>query len=162
MLTIRKSTIEDLDSITDIYNDAVLNTTCTFDIKPKSIKDQEEWFRSHNSRNPLITAVYSGKIAGWASLSPVSGRCAYSESAEISVYVSGAFRRKGIGKQLIAEILRLAKEEKLHTIIARISIENKISLNMFENLGFFHAGLLKEIGFKFGRRIDVVIMQKIL
>jgi len=161
-IKIRKAIGSDLKDITRIYNYAVINTTATFDTKPKTIKSQKEWFNEHSSKYPVIVAENVDRVIGWASLSKWSDRCAYSNTAEISVYVDKDMQGKGIGNLLMAEIIKLARENKLHVIIARISGENGVSIHLHKKYGFTYVGLLKEVGFKFNRYIDVHLMQLIL
>ena len=85
MLKIREAKIQDLNEITEIYNWAVLNTTATFDTNPKSLDEQMLWFENHGEKNPIVIAESDNKIVGWASLSRWSDRCAYRDTAEISL-----------------------------------------------------------------------------
>ncbi len=85
MLIIRPAKPDDLIGITDIYNEAILTTNATFDTETKTVESRKEWFESHDSRNPIIVAENENEIIGWASLSKWSDRCAYSDTAEISV-----------------------------------------------------------------------------
>ena len=87
MLVIRNATIDDLESITKIYNYAILNTVATFDTEIKTVEDQIQWFKGHSKNNPIIVAEEKGSVIGWAALSKYSTRCAYSNTAEISLYV---------------------------------------------------------------------------
>jgi L-amino acid N-acyltransferase YncA len=159
MLEIRPALKKDLSAITEIYNDAALNTTATFHIKPKSFSEQEEWFERHTGKYIVIVAVEGDVVVGWASLSPWSDRCAYSNTADIAVYIKDEFRGKGIGKKLIRELLKKGSENGLHTAIAKICSENQVSLNMFKKLGFDNVGTMKEVGYKFGKVLDVCLMQ---
>jgi L-amino acid N-acyltransferase YncA len=161
-IKIRNAEESDLRDITRIYNYAILNTTTTFDTRPKTVKSQEKWFRHHSEKYPVIVAEDKSGIVGWASLSQWSDRCAYDNTAEISVYVDENKQGKGIGNKLIGRIIRLAKKNKLHVIIARIAGENEISVHLHKKYGFTYAGSLKEVGFKFNRYIDVHLMQLIL
>jgi phosphinothricin acetyltransferase len=161
MIIIRNAKFEDLKEITYIYNNAILKTTATFDVKPKTISEQILWFKEHNSNYPIIVAEKEEEIAGWASLSLWSDRCAYSKTAEISIYIKEKYRGKGIGKKIIYDILTKGKEAGLHTIIARISGNNKASNQIFEKSGFKHIGTMREVGKKFNKLIDVHLMQKI-
>ena len=160
-MKIRKARLENLEEITDIYNDAILKTTATFDAEPKTMDEQREWFERHGSNYPILVAEEEGAIVGWASLSPWSDRCGYSDTAEISLYVKERYRRKGIGKKLAEAILGKGRDAGLHTVIARISEGNDVSIHIFETCGFNHIGIMKEVGKKFGRLIDVHLMQKI-
>jgi L-amino acid N-acyltransferase len=160
--TIRKAEIKDLDAILDIYNDAVLNSTATFDIVPRSKEQQMLWFSEHDNKFGVIVFELNDKITGWASLSRWNERPAYQNTAENSVYVNKDFRRRGIGRELLAGIVNLARENGFHTIIARIAEGNKTSVKMHSEVGFKTIGVMKEAGCKFGRWIDVTLMQKML
>ncbi len=161
MLTIRKAAMKDLGAITEIYNEAVLKTVATFDTEPKTVEEQKPWFKSHDSRHPILVAEQDDAIVGWASLSKWSDRCAYSDTGEISVYVKEERRRKGTGKKLIQEILDQGQKVGLHTVVARIAESNEISVRLHEAFGFEHIGTMKEVGRKFGKLLDVYLMQKI-
>ena len=159
MSTVRKATFEDLEAITEIYNDAIQKTVATFDTEPKSLEEQKAWFSHHDGKYPIIVAEEDDSIVGWASLSRWSDRCAYSDTAEISLYVRESHRGKGIGRKLINEIIDEGKRAHLHTVIARISEGNSMSIHLHESVGFRHIGVMKEVGRKFGRLIDVNLMQ---
>ena len=159
MLEIRTALKKDIPLITKIYNDAVLNTTATFDTEPKSIDEKKNWFEEHTGKYSIIVATENNIVVGWASLSPWSGRCAYSNTADIAVYIKENFRRKGIGERLVKELLKKGHKKELHTAIAKICSENKASFNLFKKLGFKHIGTMKEVGYKFDRTLDVHLMQ---
>jgi L-amino acid N-acyltransferase len=161
MLVIRKATAEDLPAITDIYNDAVLNLTASFDTQPKTMEEQKKWLKEHQSQFPILVAESEGRIAGWASLSRWSDRCAYSGTAEASLYVNAKDRNSGLGRKLISALLEEGQMAGLHTVIARIVEGNAVSIHLCETLGFTHIGTMKEVGRKFGKLLDVEMMQKI-
>ncbi|MBN1693815.1 N-acetyltransferase [candidate division WOR-3 bacterium] len=159
MLKIRTATKKDLPAITEIYNDVVLNTTATFHVEPQSNDEQENWFEKHTGKYTVIVAVENDAVIGWASLSPWSDRCAYGDTADIAIYIKGSSRGKGIGEKLIEELLKKGPENGLHTAIAKISSENETSMNLFKKSGFKHIGTMKEVGCKFGKVLDVHLMQ---
>lgn len=161
-VVIRKAVINDLPAITDIYNDEVINSVATFDTKPKTIKEQQEWFIQHQHNNPVLVAEENGQVVGWVSLSQWSDRCAYADTAEFSIYVHKNHRGKGVGRHLLAAIIEEAKRENLHTIVARIESSNDAIVHLCKIMGFSHVGIMKEVGRKFNRLLDVVIMQRIL
>jgi L-amino acid N-acyltransferase YncA len=161
MVKLRSARREDLDSITEIYNEAIIKTVATFDTEPKTYEDQKKWFDDHESKNPILVAELNGVIVGWASLSKWSDRCAYSDTAEISLYVREEYQGKGIGRCLIEAIIKEGEKTGLHTIIARITEGNEPSLHLHRSVGFTHIGIMKEVGKKFGKRQDVHLMQKI-
>jgi phosphinothricin acetyltransferase len=146
---------------TEIYNDAIQNTTATFDTQPKTLKEQQAWFVNHQPRHPVLVAEQDGIIVGWASLSKWSDRCAYSDTAEASIYIRKEYRGRGIGGQLLEMLLAEGKSINLHTVIARIADGNKASLALFKSKGFNDIGVMKEVGRKFGKLLDVYLMQKI-
>ena len=161
MLKIRDAKLNDLDEITSIYNWAILNTIATFDNEPKSLDEQKSWFYEHGNKNPIIVAELDGIIVGWASLSKWSDRCAYSDTAEISLYVKNGFIGRGIGKKIMEHIIKKGESVGLHVLIARITEGNKNSIHLHESFGFEHIGIMREVGKKFGRLLDVYLMQKI-
>lgn len=161
MLNIRDAILDDLPAITDIYNEAIRKTVATFDTEPKIYDEQKAWFLDHGAKNPIIVAEESGKIIGWASLSKWSDRCAYSDAAEVSLYVMDEHQGKGIGRRLLQAVLEKGEKAGLHTVLARIAEGNAISVHLHEAMGFEHVGVMKEVGRKFGRLLDVYLMQKI-
>lgn len=160
--TIRRAELTDAPAIADIYNEAILTTTATFDLEPKSVEDRAAWLQSHDDRHPVLVAVVDGKVAGWASLTRWNERAAYEDTAETSFYVHSTFRGRGVGRQLKDAIIDEARRLKYHTLIARAAEDSRESLHLNELAGFVHVGTLKEVGRKFGRLLDVHIMQKML
>lgn len=161
LLKIRAARLGDLKSITEIYNEAIKKTVATFDTEVKTLEEQKKWFIKHSTRNPIIIAENDDEIIGWASLSEYSTKYAYSDTAEISLYIKEKFQGKGIGKQLMSSIIDEGKKVGLHAVIARITDGNKTSIRLHKSVGFKHVGIMKEVGYKFGKRLDVHIMEKI-
>jgi L-amino acid N-acyltransferase YncA len=161
-ITIRKATLKDLAAITEIYNEAILNTVATFDTEPKTIEERKAWFTSHDAKHPILVAEQDGTVVGWASLGKWSERRGYAGTAEGSLYVEKSHRGSGIGKALLEAIIRAGQEVGLHAIIAQIVEGNEPSIHLAEELGFDSVGVLREVGCKFGRRLDVHVMQRII
>lgn len=159
---IRRAALADLDAITDIYNEAILTTTATFDTQPKSAAEQLQWFQAHDERHPILVAVMDRNVVGWASLSTWSDRCAYADTAETSFYVKSGFRGQGIGRRLKEAIIEEARRLRFHSIIARVAQGSEDSLHLNESAGFVRVGTLQEVGRKFGKLLDVHILQKML
>lgn len=160
-IKIRKATIDDIQGITIIYNEAIKNTVSTFDTEEETISKQKKWFKEHGPKNPIIVAEQDMDIVGWTALSKYSTKCAYSDFAEISLYIKKEKQGQNIGKKLIKKIVEEGKKAGLHALIAQITERNKISIHLHESVGFHHVGVLKEAGFKFGKRLDVYLMEKI-
>lgn len=161
MLTIRPAEPKDLPSITDIYNEAIRNTSATFDTTEKTVAQQQEWFDKHDAKHPIIVAEEDNEIVGWASMSAWSDRCAYADTAEGSIYIKAGQRGKGVGRQLSVAILKAGRDAGLHTVVLRIAEGNDASIKLAESLGFKHIGVMKEVGHKFGKLLDVYLMQLI-
>jgi len=157
---IRKAIYTDVPAITGIYNEAILTTTATFDTEPKTTAAQRKWFKAHGPKNPILVAVEAGKVIGWASLSEYSDRCAYSGTAELSLYVKEKFRNRGIGRKLMQAVLEEGKKAGLHTVISRIAGGNDVSIHLHRQFDFADIGTMKEVGNKFGQLLDVSLMQK--
>jgi len=161
MLLIRKAGKKDIQSINQIYNEAIKNTNATFDIKEKTFEWQKKWFQNHGSFYPILVAEEE-KIIGWAALSKFDEKEAYFRSSEISVYVKEEYQKQGIGKKLIESILREGKKTGINTVVARITMGNDHSIRLHESFGFKKVGILKDIGYKFNKKLDVIILQKLL
>ncbi|MDI3476863.1 MAG: L-amino acid N-acyltransferase [Thermoanaerobacterium sp.] len=161
-MIIRKANINDIERINEIYNQAVLNTTATIDTEPRPLEYHKKWFEMHNDRYAVFVALEDDVVVGWASLSLWSDKYGYRAVAEDSIYVDEAYKGRGIGDRLIKKIIEHAKENEFHTIIARISEGNDVSIHLHEKYGFKIVGTLKELGYKFNRYLDIHILQLIL
>lgn len=161
MVSVRRACQGDLPAITRIYNDAIATTVATFDTCPKTAEEQREWFASHGPRHPVLVADGDGMVVGWCSLTPWSDRCAYCDAAEASLYVDASQQGLGVGTQLLKALIAEGRKVGLHTIIGRITEGNEVSLRLVKAAGFDHIGTMREVGRKFGRLLDVHLMQYI-
>ena len=161
MCKIRVAEEKDIREVMSIYNKAILETVATFDTEIKTIEEMREWFKNHGPENPIIVAEIKDEIVGWASFSKYDDKKAYSDTAELSLYVDKSHQAKGIGKKLMSFILEKGKTAGFHTVIARITQVNEISINLHKKFGFEHVGIYKEVGKKFGKLLDVTLMQKV-
>ncbi len=152
----------DLPGIAAIYNDAILNSTATFDLEPWDAARWQRWLRQHKRPYAVIVAVEGDEVLGWGSLSPFRTKAAYQYTAENSVYVREDLRGSGIGRLLLARLLEVATENGFRTMIARITADNPVSVRLHERYGFETVGVEREVGHKFGRWLDVAVMQKML
>lgn len=158
-LAIRAARGSDLATILDIYNDAVVTTTATFDTVPRSIEGQVAWLEEHGHPYPVIVWEEDGRVLGWGSLSPYHTRPAYRFTAEASVYVDKDARRRGVGEALLRELVALGTGKGFHTLLDRIAEGNEASMRLAEKTGFRRTGTLEEVGSKFGRWLDVATYQ---
>lgn len=162
MAAIRAAVESDLPVVTDIYNQAVLRATGTFDTEPQTLEQRRGWFARHGAGHPVIVAEEARKVVGWASMSPYSDRCAYARTAEVSVYIDEKARGRGLGGELLEAILAAGKTAGFRQVLARVTEGNEASLRLHARRGFFEAGRLRQVGEKFGKVLDVHILQKSL
>ena len=161
-MQIRLGQAADLDAITDIYNQAVLTTTATFDTEPKTAAEQQRWFEAHTGRHRIYVAEIDGTVVGWAALTLWSQRPAYGDTAETSLYVEAGHRGKGVGTALKRAVIEGARSLGFHVLIAQIAEGADASRHLSERFGFSHVGTLREVGRKFGQTLDVHLYQLIL
>ena len=164
MITIRPATEADLPGLLEIYNDAVLHTTATYDYEPRTLEQRRQWFEDHQRDNYAVFVAVdeTGRIAGWSALNPYHARPGYRFTTENSVYIAADRRGQGIGKQLLEPLIDAARSRGLHVIIAAIDAINEASIRLHTRFGFEQVGHFKQVGFKFGRWLDVVYMEKII
>ena len=161
-MQVRLARIEDAEALRTIYNLEVQESTVTFDLVPRSLEDQQEWLAAHAGAHPAIAAVDGDEVVGFGSLSPYRDRPAYSTTVEDSVYVRRDRRGGGVGRLLLDELLALATTHGFHSVIGRIVGGHEASIALHRACGFEQAGVEREVGRKFGRWLDVVLMQKLL
>ena len=161
-MLIRPATLDDAEAIRAIYNTEVLNTTVTFDLVARTAAEQEEWMVTHAGVYPVIVAEDDVDVVGFASLSAYRPRPAYSTTAEDSIYVAASHRGAGIGKSLLSELVVLGEALGFHSIIARIVGDHSASIALHRSCGFELVGIEREVGRKFGKWLDVALMQRLL
>ncbi len=160
-MRMRPATEADLPAIFAIYDREVLHGTATFDTEPKSMAERLAWLRDDaGGRYPILVAEIDGAVAGWARLYAWSNRCAYARAAENAVYVHEQQRGKGVARTLLAELIRLAPQRGVHVLLARIVEGNPASLALHEKLGFTPIGVMRRVGEKFGRVLDVRLLER--
>lgn len=160
---IRNYKTEDAAILVDIINYNILNSTSLYDYHPRTLENQIAIFEDKlNKGFPIIVAVVENQVVGFGYYSEFRFREAYRFTVEHSVYVSNNFHGKGIGKLLMQRLIDLAKQQKLHTMIAVIDSENTSSIAFHEQFGFKTVAVLKETGFKFNRWLHSQLMQLLL
>lgn len=159
---IRAATTADAAATAAIYNDEVTTSNVTFDLVTRSVEEQAAWLGARAGALEVVVAEVDGEIAGFASLSPYRDRPAYRTTVEDSIYVHRDHRGTGVGKALLGEIVHVAGARGFHTVIARIVGGHDASIRLHRSVGFELVGIEREVGRKFGRWLDVVVMQKLL
>ena len=159
----RLANLDDAEAIRTIYNREVVGSTVTFDLVPRSLDDQLAWIDEHSGAHPAVVAVDDGgRVCGFGSLSPYRPRPAYRTTVEDSVYVDPDYQGQGVGRGLLTELVRLAESHGFHTVIGRIVGGHEASIALHRACGFEVVGVEKQVGRKFGKWLDVVLMQRLL
>lgn len=162
-VALRTALLQDAEAMADIYNYEVEHSTATFDLVARTIDEQRAWIAARSGAFSAIVAddpVHG--VIGFAALSTYRDRAGYRTTVENSVYVHRAHQRRGTGRIMLAQLVSLARDSGFHTMIARIDSGSVGSLALHRSLGFVEVGLEREIGRKFGRWLDSVIMQRML
>ena len=160
---IRTATISDLPDILYIINNAIETSTSDYRYDTISITELHPWYEEHKTNNePVLVAIMDELVVGYASYCQFRKRIGFQYSVEHSIYCHHNYQGKGIGKLLMKELIITAKKQKIHTMVACIDSDNANSIAFHKKLGFQHVGQMKEVGYKFGRYLDMTFMQLML
>lgn len=160
---VRAAKPSDVVTIHTIYNQYVHGSTATFAMVKETLADRQSWYDAHvRNKLPVVVAAVDGKAIGWASISTYNSRCAYNQTVEVSVYLDPSYLGKGYGGLLLDDVVAQAAKLKVHCLIAQVCTENTASVALFKSRQFREVGILKEIGRKFDRWLDVVFLQRLL
>lgn len=157
----RAAHIEDMPAVTAIHNDAVMNTTAIWTESTADLADREQWLDERTQSGfPVIVAVDEIQdVVGFASYGPWRAKEGYRLTVEHSVYVRSDQQGKGVGRELMIALIQEAKSAGLHAMVAGVEAQNVGSIKLHEKLGFEQVGLLKQVGQKFGRWLDLTFLQ---
>jgi phosphinothricin acetyltransferase len=161
-IRIRPSQEGDSEAIRAIYNHEVENSTATFDLVPRSPREQRDWIANRSGAFSVLVAEWEGEVVGFASISPYKERPAYRTTVEDSVYVRRDRHGLGIGKALLLALLDAAEASGFHAVMARIEASGTASRALHEACGFQLVGIEREVGRKFNRWLDTALMQCLL
>jgi L-amino acid N-acyltransferase len=157
---ISAATREDLPEILKIYNEIIRNSTAVYTEVELTAERGAAWFDAKRSGGyPFIVARDAGGIAGFGTFGEFRAPPCYQHSVEHSVHVRADCRGKGIGRKLVIELMNLAAAMHKHVMIAGIDADNEVSIKLHESLGFINVGHFHEVGFKFGRWLDLVFLE---
>ncbi len=155
-LTIRPVTAADAYAVARIYNHYITDTVVTFEEEPVSAASMAERFVETAAEGlPWLVAEQGGHVLGYAFASKWKGRCAYRFTAEATVYLDPAHRNKGLGTALYGALFPFLKARGFHSVLGGIALPNAASVALHEKFGMTQVAQLREVGFKFGRWIDV-------
>ena len=162
-LMIREATSDDAEAIRLIYNHEVENETSTMDLVSRTLETQREWIAARSGAFCAVVAVDSSEtVLGFGALSEYKDRSGYRSTVENSVYVRRDVARRGIGKQILLHLLETATVSGFHSVIARIEAQSLASRGLHSSCGFELVGIEKQVARKFGKWLDIAVMQKSL
>jgi len=158
----RLATLDDAEAIRAIYNLEVTTSTATFDLVPRSLEEQRVWQGARSGAHAVLVAEADGEVCGFGSLSSWRDRPAYSTTVEDSVYVHRGRQGEGVGTLLLTELVAVATKHGFHACMARIVGGHEASIALHRSCGFEVVGTEREVGRKFNRWLDVVLMERML
>jgi L-amino acid N-acyltransferase len=163
MLSIRLIKETDLPDILLIYNEIILHSTAVYEYRPHTIEMRRQWYETKKKDNyPVFVAEEDGIIVGFSSFGPFRAWSAYRYSVENSVYVAAGHRGRGIGQLLMPPLIEAARDLGMHVMIASIDATNEASHRLHRAFGFEEVAHFKQVGYKFGRWLDLKFLELIL
>ncbi|MEW9899207.1 N-acetyltransferase family protein [Chitinivorax sp. PXF-14] len=152
------------DAILDIFNDAILNSTALYDYKPRPPESMVTWFDAKRAGGFPVIGIEDedGTLLGFGSYGTFRGWPAYKYTVEHSVYVHKGHRGRGLGRVIMQALIAAARQNGVHAMMGGIDATNAGSIALHGQLGFRHVGTLPEVGFKFGRWLDLAFYQLLL
>ncbi len=157
----RIATEDDLPAIIAIYNATVPTRLSTADTTEVSVASRMEWFRQHTAhRRPLLVHEEDGRVVAWVSFQSFYGRPAYAHTAEISIYISSAYRGRKLGGTLLGQALEMTASLDIKTIIGFVFAHNKPSIRLFKSFGFKLWGTLPDVAEMDGEAYSLAILGK--
>ena len=159
-MTIRDATPDDVAGLLAIHNEAVLTTTAIWDEHEVDLEDRATWLQQRREAGfPVIVAEVGGVVAGYASYGPWRPKSGYRHTVENSLYVLASHHGQGLGSALLDALLERARAADVHRMVAMIESSNTLSAELHARRGFAVVGQMSEVGTKFGRWLDLTIMQ---
>jgi L-amino acid N-acyltransferase YncA len=163
MITIRFAREADLPGILEIYNEVILHTTAVYTYQPHTPEMRKAWYDDKvKAGYPVFVAEEDGHVIGLSSYGPFRAWPAYKYTVENSVYVAESSRGKGVARLLMQPLIDAARSQGYHAIIAGIDSSNEPSIRLHRSFGFEEVAHFREVGFKFGRWLDLTFMELLL
>jgi L-amino acid N-acyltransferase YncA len=162
MIDVREARPGDLEAILAIYNEAVVNTTATYDYEPRTMEAQQQWFEAKRSQDfPVLVGLEAGVLVGFASYGPFRAWAAYLYTVENSIYIAPEKRGRGIGGAILGPLIETARAKGFHAMVAGIDATNEASLKLHAKFGFEKVAQFRQVGWKFERWLDLVFLERI-
>jgi L-amino acid N-acyltransferase YncA len=162
-MKVRDATVADLPGILEIFNDAVENTTAVWMDGQEDLETRRRWFEQRRTQGlPVLVAVEGEQVLGYSSFGEFRTWPGYRHTVEHSIYVRAGRRRAGVGTALLTALIERARAHGAHAIVGGIEAGNSASIGLHQSLGFREVARMHEVGFKFGRWLDLVFVQRLL
>ena len=162
-MEIRQAQLAELEQIRGIYNHSIVHTTSVYHYEPFSKEKMQEWWDNKDKDDlPILVAAENETVCGFASYGSFRPWPGYLFTVEHSVHVHPDHRRKGVAKLLLLELMDIAKSKGMHTMIGGIDAGNATVLPFMKTWGLKNSAILKQVGFKFDKWLDLALMQKML
>lgn len=159
-MTVREATDEDLPALLAIHNEAVRTTTAIWDEDEVDLEDRREWLHQRRAAGfPVLVAEVDGVVAGYTSYGPWRPKSGYRHTVENSLYVLASHHGQGLGSELLDALLAHARAGDFHRMMAMIESSNEVSVALHRRRGFRVVGEMDQVGTKFGRWLDLTVMQ---
>ncbi|MDR1077487.1 MAG: GNAT family N-acetyltransferase [Propionibacteriaceae bacterium] len=160
-IQIRPLTAADAAASLAIYNQAVVESVASWDWSPLSEQDWRDWLEQHASgRQVALVATAGAEVLGFAAYGPFRTKAGYRDTVEDSIYLRPEARGQGLGARLLGQLTEQAASRGLHVMVAALAAENLASIRLHAKLGFAETGRLPQVGQKFGRWLDLVLMTR--
>jgi L-amino acid N-acyltransferase len=160
-MTIRDAVEGDLPEITAIYNDVLMTSTAIYRDEPATVAERLAFWLARVEQNyPTLVACDGGAVIGFASFGDFRAWPGYRFTVEHTVHVHASWRGRGVGSELVRALIPRAAALGKHVMIGGIDADNVASLRFHERIGFEQVAHFKEVGFKFGRFLDLVFVQR--
>lgn len=165
-MRIRDATVADVSAITDLFNVLILSTTIAWRDQPASVNEMLDWFaHQRDIDGPVLVADHDGAVVGYTCWTTFRGGGrfpGYRHTVEHTIHVDGNHHGKGIGRSLLTSLIDIAHQRGIHVMVAGIDADNTASVAFHHRLGFAEVARMPEIGRRFDRWLDLVLMQRIL
>jgi phosphinothricin acetyltransferase len=166
LMHVREATAGDLPAIRRLYNALIPTTTVAWRDEPASEAEMRTWFAGqHEAGHPVLVGELDGEVVGYTAWTTFRGGTrflGYRATVELTIHVDGDHHGRGVGRRLLAELIDLAGTRGIHVLVAGIDADNTASIALHEAMGFTEVARMPEVGRKFDRWLDLVLMQRIL
>jgi L-amino acid N-acyltransferase YncA len=157
---IRDAVEADFEAITAIYNEVVISSTATFNDRPATKDERIRWWKLRREQGyPVLVAVVDETVVGFGSFGDFRAWPGYRFTVEGTIYIDASSRGQGVGTELLSSLVAQAQSLGKHIMVAGVDAENVASLRFLEKFGFERVGYLREVGYKFGRFLDLIFLQ---